>query len=151
MAPQKRQLQPRSLFASLSLNRRCKKSPLSLRPRASQRIVISFYPQAASLSLGREPAKCECTKAQKHKSTKLGQLLLNVLKFCPRPLSHGTIPHICSMLVNHAKCETSKSDSQLCQICQACELHKNVLNFSLLGTQRRDTTALEEAFEFKAR
>ena len=62
-----------------------------------------------------------------------------------------TIPHICSMLVNHAKCETSKSDSQLCQICQACELHKNVLNFSLLGTQRRDTTALEEAFEFKAR
>ena len=61
-----------------------------------------------------------------------------------------TIPHICSMLVNHAKCETSKSDSQLCQICQACELHKNVLNFSR-GTQRRDTTALEEAFEFKAR
>ena len=55
---------PRSLFASLSLNRRCKKSPLSLRPRASQRIVISFCPQAASLSLGREPAKCV------HKSTK---------------------------------------------------------------------------------
>ena len=45
---------------------------------------------------------------------------------------------------------SSKSDSQLCQICQACELHKNVLNFSR-GTQRRDTTALEEAFEFKAR
>ena len=91
MAPQKRQLQPRSLFASLSLNRRCKKSPLSLRPRASQRIVISFCPQAASLSLGREPAKCvhKSTKAQKS-----GKLLLNVLKFCPRPLSQHNTTHL---------------------------------------------------------
>ena len=42
---------------------RCKKvhlvAPLSLRPRARQRIVISFYPQAANSSPRAGRAKCE--------------------------------------------------------------------------------------------
>ena len=42
---------------------RCKKvhlvAPLSLRPRARQRIVISFYPQAANSSPWAGRAKCE--------------------------------------------------------------------------------------------
>ena len=139
---------PRSLFASLSLNRRCKKSPLSLRPRASQRIVISFYPQAASLSLGWEPAKCECTKAQKHK---VGPTLAKCAQILPPPALSPQYHTFAQRWSTMQNASSSKSDSQLCQICQACELHKNVLNFSLLGTQRRDTTALEEAFEFKAR
>ena len=115
-------------------------APLSSRPRARQRIVISFYPQAAPLP-GRARKMCAKHKAE--------AILCQMCSKCARcaQLQCHTFAQFWSTMQNVC----SKSDSQLCQICQACELHKNVLNFSLLGTQRRDTTALEEAFEFKAR
>ena len=108
---------------------RCKKvhlvAPLSLRPRARQRIVISFYPQAANSSPRAGRAKCE-RRLRRQTKPKPG-----TLQNGSRLLPYHTFAQFWSLPPFHAKCVLKKRQQPtLCQICQACEMHKNVPNFS---------------------
>ena len=108
---------------------RCKKvhlvAPLSLRPRARQRIVISFYPQAANSSPRAGRAKCERRFRRQSQNQER-------CKTAPaRLLPYHTFAQFWSLPPFHAKCVLKKRQQPtLCQICQACEMHKNVPNFS---------------------
>ena len=110
---------------------RCKKvhlvAPLSLRPRARQRIVISFYPQAANSSPRAGRAKCERRLRRQSRN----QERCKTAAWPARLLPYHTFAQFWSLPPFHAKCVLKKRQQPtLCQICQACEMHKNVPNFS---------------------
>ena len=133
---------------------RCKKvhlvAPLSLRPRARQRIVISFYPQAANSSPRAGRAKCERRLRRKTKPK-------------PGTLQNGSRPLACyhtTRLPNFGRYHHSmqnvclKSDSS-----QPCVKYAKRAKCTKMcpilaeveASPCRNTRAPEEAFEFKAR